>query len=264
MTFEQTIMDIYYNKPVDFKKIENLMSNEALNGKETFTKKLPAIYSRILNNSESEEADYLDEDDDYSIEYLDVIDDFVIITELFVRYGMPVSDLEDADKNIFEKMMQYLGVFCGENTLIVLRTLLDQGLSAELCNACWGYEIEEYCDIDGSLDTRRKLFMFHSYLHKLFLFTSYPHVLLNDRFLQKEIMNEYNNYDLRQFRDWNKYYFVLDTSNCKNGPEVRKTIITVMELETNQPVWKFGICIRPEKVFATSSIDRHNNGEIET
>ena len=82
------------------------------------------------------------------------------------------------------------------------------------------------------------------------LVASYPHILNSDEELRKEIWYDYNcnGYDITQFRNWNDYVFDVDTSHCEHGPEVYKSVVTIIEKTSGSPVWKFGICLSPDDV----------------
>ena len=181
----------------------------------------------------------------------DTLLDAYRITELFSRYGMDISKPAipyDYDEEVRNPLTMF-SYPDGEYVLKALEVLLDNGLSAEDAQECWLKEICDYTDVWGELQSEGTMEMYCDYLRKLILIASYPHIIETDELLRKEIWYDYNHYDLTRFRKWNEFDFDVDTSHCDRipeVPEVYKSIVTIKEKETGNPVWTFGVCLTPD------------------
>lgn len=177
----------------------------------------------------------------------DAFRDAYRITELFSRYGLDVS--KPAVPYNEEEVLHPLSLFGypdGEFVLKALEVLLDNGLSAQDAQECWLQEVCSFTDVWGELQNEVALELYRDYLRKLILIASYPHIIETDELLRKEIWYDYNHYDLTRFRKWNEFDFDVDTSHCDRNPEVYKSIVTIKEKETGNPVWTFGVCLTPD------------------
>lgn len=187
---------------------------------------------------------------DYLFDNEDKLLDAYRITVLFSRYGMDISKPAipyDYDTEV-RNPLSLFSYPDGEFVLKALEVLLDNGLSAEDAQKCWLTEICDFTDAPVALENEGDLEIYREYLKKLFLISSYPHIVETDELLRKEIWYDYNHYDLTRFRKWNAFDFDVDTSHCDRKPEVYKSIVTIKEKETDNPVWKFGVCLTPEEV----------------
>ena len=187
------------------------------------------------------------------IDYLfcneETTEDFYKITNWFLHYGMDISKPSvpyDGDN-----ILNPLWTFAFPSNDIVLRTLkllLDNGLSADDAGECWRHAISDFVNIYGDLTTEYEYEIYYDYIRKLMLITSYPHVLNVDDFLKDEIWYLYNDYDVINFRNWEAFYFKIDTSYCEKHPEVYKSIVTIIEKSTEKAVWRFGVGLKPEDI----------------
>lgn len=171
------------------------------------------------------------------------------ITKLFCRYGMDISKpaipYDDAD--IINPLWDF--AFLGnEHVLRSLEVLLDYGLRVEDTNTLLAHAMTDFCVIDGSLTEDWGFECLYDYLRKLFLIASYPDILENDPALKDEIWYGQNDYDVTRFRSWENYSFVVDTSHCKYGPHVLRSVITIKDISTGKPVWRFGINMTPDEL----------------
>lgn len=200
---------------------------------------------------------YGDRDNLYFAAIDDLIDneetmvDLYRITELFSRYGLDISapSVPYDDENVIHPLTVFSHAD-GEYALKGLKILLDHGLRAEDAAWCWMQEICDYTDVWGELEDEYAFEMYCDYIRKLMLIASYPHVLNADENLRKEIWYDYNcsGYDVKRFRNWNDYSFEVDTSHCECGPEVYKSVVTIIEKLSGTPVWMFGVCLLPDDV----------------
>ena len=175
-------------------------------------------------------------------------EDLYKLTELFLKYGMDMTKPVPYD----EEECNPLWIFAFPSNDCVLRTLkllLDHGLNAEDAGKCWNHAICDLVDMDGRLTDDLCYEFFYDYIQKLMLIASYPHVLEADESLRNEIWYSANDYDLKKFREWQNYEYAVDTSHCENGPDVYKSIVTIIEKSTRNSVWRFGVCLKPEDVL---------------
>ena len=184
--------------------------------------------------------------------YCDIVDrcegkELPKITELFLKYGMDVSKPDIAYKECDETNPLWMFAFYSdEYTLQTLRLLLDHGLDADSAEECWGHILFDYYNCWGYLEDAFCYEMLYDAIRKIMLIASYPHVLQNDKALQKVIWLEYNNYDLKAFRNWNDFSFDIDSSYWgKEKPQVYKSFVTIIEKASGKKVWKFGFGIEP-------------------
>lgn len=166
-----------------------------------------------------------------------------------MKYGMDISkpSIPYDGSNVLNPLWMF-GFFSNEVVLRTLKLLLDNGLSADDADECWGHAIFDLANIDGDLMTDFDYEVFNDYIRKLMLIASYPHVLNEDEYLRDEIWFQYNDYDVTKFRNWNNYAFDVDTSHCIGNPHVCGSVVTIIEKTTGKPVWKFGVCLKPEEI----------------
>ena len=178
-------------------------------------------------------------------------EDFYKITELFLKYGMDISKPSvPYDGSMVLNPLWTFGFPSNEVVLRTLKLLLDNGLSADDAGECWGHAIIDFMYVmhDGDLTSDSDYEVFYDYIRKLMLSASYPHVLSADKYLRDEIWLQYNDYDVTKFRNWNNYAFDVDISHCKGHPHVCGSVVTIIEKATGKPVWKFGVCLKPEDI----------------
>ena len=164
-----------------------------------------------------------------------------VITELFCKNGMDISKPSipyDGD-DILNPLISFS--FYGDGHLDEpLKVLLDHGLSVDDAAKCWDYAFSDQVHVVGHLDDDFEREAFFDVLKKLFLIASYPHIWQNDPALRSFLEADQNNYDVSSFRDMDRFCFSIDVSTCEKGyPRSFKSTVTVFEIETGRPVWKF-------------------------
>ena len=190
----------------------------------------------------------------------DTPEDFYRITALFLRYGMDVSKpavpygFIQVNNDYYDDVLHPLWFFAflgNETVKRTLKLLLDHGLKAEDASECWGHAVDDFVNIQGDLSDPWVYQEYEDYIRKIMLIASYPHIVNEDECLRREIWYDYNSYELEKFRNWNDYRYEIDTSHCNRYPRIPKdvyrSIVTIIEKETDKPVWKFGVDITPEE-----------------
>lgn len=214
-------------KEPDFAQIERLLQQGAQPlGLTEYLSNKDYVYHAIINEYDSYEED-------------DEIYPFYRITELFLQYGMdlsnPVVPYDDWD---YLHPMWSFTFFHTNAILKVLKLLLDRGMDAHAASKCWGHDL-----LDLSLFGVEKDEAIHKYfeheLARLMLFASYPHILDNDPDLQKEIQLSENDYDPVNFRNWERFYYRVDGSKRPDLSRLSGSAITIFEKGTGKEVWKF-------------------------
>lgn len=215
-------------KEADFTQIERLLQQGA--------QPLGAIDDcgdrDLVYNAVIEE--YFDEDD------VERFDQLYRITELFLQYGMDFSKPAipyDSWLGCIHPLWHF-AFFHTNAVLKVLKLMLDRGMDAEAAGKCWGHDLTDLSI--ASLDENDNI---HKYIEnelaRLMLFASYPHVLNNDPDLQAEIQMSRNNYAPVNFRNWEKFYYKVDTSQRPDTTRLSGIIITIFERGTGKEVWQF-------------------------
>ena len=164
-----------------------------------------------------------------------------IITELLCNSGMDVSKPSipyDGD-DILNPLISFS--YYGDGHLDEpLKVLLDHGLSVGDAAMCWDYAFSDQVHVCGQLEDDFEREEFFDILKKLFLIASYPHIWQNDPDLRSFLEADQNTYDVCSFRDIDNYSFSIDVSTCeKNFPRSYKSTVTVFEVESGRPVWKY-------------------------
>jgi hypothetical protein len=180
-------------------------------------------------------------------QYDETTEDFFRITDLFLKYGMDITkpSIPYDYSYVFHPLLCYI-YRTNEWGIRTLQLFLDNGCSAKDAREFWQYAIGDYRYCPHDLEIEE----LNDFVRKLMLVASYPHIFNSDEELRKEIWYDYNcnGYDITQFRNWNDYVFDVDTSHCEHGPEVYKSVVTIIEKTSGSPVWKFGICLSPDDV----------------
>ena len=178
---------------------------------------------------------------------MDTKEDYYIITELFLRYGMDITNpaVPYTGFDVLNPIENYIGVK-NDCMLRTMRLLLDHGLPAEDARIGWRGQVEDFVNVSRSFSDEVVQTEFPYYVRMLMLIASYPHVLKNDESLQEEIWFKYNQgrVDLRRFREWDWYDYLVDGS-----PGVRHSVISITDKKTNEIVWEFGVSLTPVEVF---------------
>ena len=168
------------------------------------------------------------------------------ITELFLKYGMDVDNpripYDDADS--INPMWEFAFV-TNENAIYALNMLLDKGISVDSFNLFWDHAIGDLVDCYCGDPVNDEFWNYTCTwsLKMTMLAASYDYILNRNEHLRKFIGYSHNDYNIHNFRDWNKYYYEFDTSHCVKSPELYRSIVTIYEVESNNPVWKFGVYI---------------------
>lgn len=167
---------------------------------------------------------------------------FYRITELFLRYGMKI---QSSVGNSALKPMWLFAFYSTETAMHTLKLLLDNGLDADAAAECWGHELTDLgiAEFDASDDRVRE--MASRSFERVMLIASYPHIIHADESLQKEIWFQQNQYDITNFRDWDRFEYSFAPTD---GTKLNKSIVTITEKDTQNKVWKFGFEISPEEV----------------
>lgn len=172
--------------------------------------------------------------------------DFFKMTDLFIKYGMDISNPEVPydDSNVINPLWSF-AFYDTETAMQVLKLLLDNGLDVESAGLCWsheltdlglpGFELEEDYDYQMAIETFRKVM----------LIASYPHIIDADEYLQKEIWFNENKYDITKFRNWNNFEYSIEPTE---GKELNRSIVRIFEKESKNEVWKFGFEISPNEL----------------
>ena len=168
------------------------------------------------------------------------------ITELFLKYGMDVSKPKvpyDGDNSLHP--LWSFSFIPNENAIQALKMLLDKGLDSDSAGEFWGHSISDQINVHREDPNAPEYNDWFSWTFKMImLIASYDHILDEDEYFRKEIGCEYNHYDTHRFREWNNYRYEFDTSRCERSPELYKSVVNIFEVESNELVWRIGICLK--------------------
>ena len=165
------------------------------------------------------------------------------ITELFLKYGMDISSprIPYDDDNSLNPMYCFLENEIGIKTL---KLLLDAGLDACSAAEFWGaaiYDQFSVCCDDPNDEELHDRFVWM--MKMVMLVASYDHILNEDEDLAKIVGRTYNTYDIHNFRNWDNYYYVFDTSRCERHPELFRSVVKIYDVKTDEEVWKIGFSL---------------------
>ena len=180
-------------------------------------------------------------------------ENFPQLTELFLKYGMDVDNPRipyDGDFSL--NPLWHFAHITNEYTIMALKMLLDNGLSAESFMAFWDHAFTDYRITDCADPQNDPYWNYHCSwtIRMLLLGASYEHILNASDRLRELICFEYNNYDLSNFRNWNDYEYYFDTSQCGNKPHIFGSILHITDRKTSNEVWKMGIGFVGRKALA--------------
>ena len=166
------------------------------------------------------------------------------ITKLFLKYGMNIDKprIPYDGSNSINPAWDF-GFVTNENAIIALKMLLDNGLSDESFREFWGHVLTDLCYIDSG-DPQNDEFWHYECtwtIKMLLLGASYEHILNNDQHPKDFLCCHDNNYDIKNFRNWNNFDCFFDTSECKYGPDFRGSTIHIYEKHTKNAVWKIKV-----------------------
>ncbi len=167
------------------------------------------------------------------------------LTELFLRYGMDIDSPRipyDYDNSL------HVLTFMPENekTLLTLKILLDHGLSVDSFSEFWDHFIFDEINVHKEDPNDEYWNARFTYGFKMIMLgASYDHIV--DDALNSLICRKYNNYDIHNFRDWDRFEYRFDTSHCERFPELYRALVYIYDKETGELVWRLGC-------------DRHSRG----
>ena len=175
--------------------------------------------------------------------------DFYLVTALFLRYGMDVSKPAvpyESSKSPLHPLW-YFSLYSNETVFQTLKLFLDNGLSPKDAASCWDESLFMF-SLVIFLEDPLHYEILYDYCKKVMLIASYPNILQNDKDLRKAIWYDLNDYDMMKFRQWDAFTYEVDTSHCLLYPEINRSVVTIIEKESGQPVWRFGIGISPDEI----------------
>ena len=173
--------------------------------------------------------------------------DFFKITELFLRYGMDFAHPEIPYAEDCSNPLWSFAFFHGKMSLRVLKLLLDHGLDAESAMIYWWHDYFDSLLAEIEFRDEEDFKWLFELICKLLLIASYPHILSEDKTLQEVIWLSENAYDLNRFRNWDDFSFSIDTSLCESFPQMRRSIVKVVEKSSKKAVWTLGIELEPSE-----------------
>lgn len=162
------------------------------------------------------------------------------ITELFLKYGMDISSprIPYDFENSLHPLFCFLEKEYGINSL---KLLLDAGMDAESAAWFWDTAIFDQFNVCGYNPNSEEWNERFVWMMKMvMLVASYDHILNADEDLYEIVGCAYNTYDIHQFRNWDDYYYVFDTSRCVRHPELYRSVVKIYEVATDKEVWKIG------------------------
>ncbi len=173
------------------------------------------------------------------------------ITELFLNYGMDIDKpkIPYDGSNSINPMWEFAFV-TNENAIQALNMLLDRGISVESFGEFWGHAIGDLIQIECGDPVKDEFWNDTCIwtLKMLMLAASYDYILDHDKDLQDFIGCSYNDYDIRNFKDWNRYRYEFDTSRCERNRELYKSVVRIYETDSGEEVWKIGVGLKEEEL----------------
>ena len=174
---------------------------------------------------------------------------FPKVTELFLKHGMDVAKPKvpyDGD-NSFHPLYSF-SHNPGENTILALKMLLDNGLDADSAGEFWGHSMFDMINTNRHDPNDPEWNEWYTWTFKMvMLIVSYDHVLDRDDSLRAFVGCDRNDYDPHKFRQWGRFHYEFDTSTCKAFPELYKSVVRIFEVETGQEIWRIGVCFKDEE-----------------
>ncbi len=172
--------------------------------------------------------------------------EFFIITELFVKYGMDISNPEVPynGENILNPLWSF-AFYDTDAAMQALKLLLDNGLDAYSAGLCWSHDLTDMGLPDFKLEDDSDYKSAVETFRKVMLIASYPHIIDYDEALKKEIWFSENNYDIKNFRNWDNFEYVIEPTDENR---LNRSVVRIFEKSTKKEVWKFGFEISPEEI----------------
>lgn len=219
-----------YKKTIDYSAVEDLLKQGAdpLGGTELYGwDLLEHIYGELVGDLQ--DADSVD---------------LPKITELFLKYGMNVDNpkVPYDGENSLNPLWEYT-FNTNENSIIALKMLLDNGLSAESFAEFWDHSMSDFINIECG-DPENDDFWKKECtwtLRMLLLGASYDHIFDGDDSIGNFICCSYNTSDIHIFRNWDDFEYHFDTSNCEKYPELYGSIVHIFSKKTGEEVWTMGV-----------------------
>ena len=166
------------------------------------------------------------------------------ITELFLKYGMEVEQprIPYDGNNSLNPLWDFAFV-ANENAIHALKMLLDHNLSADGFAEFWDHSMTDFFIVECADPQNDDFWNYEcTWTFKMLLLgASYDHILNSDEGLRKFICFDYNEYDIHNFREWDKFEYYFDTSHCDKNPELYKSVIHIYEKESGAEIWKIGV-----------------------
>ena len=174
------------------------------------------------------------------------------ITELFLKYGMDIDKpkIPYDGHNSINPAWDF-AFSTNENSIVALKMLLDNGLSADSFGLFWGHALCDFFHIECG-DPQNDEFWNHecTWTFKMMLLgASYDHILSNDKELKDFLCCDYNNYDIYNFRNWDNFEYYFDASHCEKSPELYKSIIHIYEKVSGKEAWTIGVGTEGRKLL---------------
>ncbi len=231
--------------PKDLQRIEELLKKGA--NPLAIVRYDYILSEAILHNfTYDEEVD--DEDDrDYIIKDLGKTP---LIVKMFFDYGMeldlntcPISN-HDGD-NLPSNPLWLLPFVCDEDGINILKIFLDHGIDAKIIESEFvGHLIEDMAYVDGGPSEVGEKFEFDAIgLKEFMLVASYPYVFDQSEYMQEVLdIKNHDKSTLIQFRNWNDFEYMVDTSTATNLPYgLLESTVSVYRKADHEKVWEFQI-----------------------
>lgn len=168
--------------------------------------------------------------------------DLPALTKLFLRFGMNVDDprIPYDQANSLNPLWSFAFV-PSQNAIVALKMLLDHGLSAESFGLFWGHAVNDI--YFASIDPHDPFALeWNTWTLKMMLLgASYDSIAREDTDLMEFIGCGYNQYDLCLFRDWDRYAYEFDTSDCDQSPCFFGSTVHIYDNQSGYEVWQIKI-----------------------
>ena len=178
--------------------------------------------------------------------------DFFKITELFLKYGMDISQPEIAyDPGYILNPLWGLAFFSSETARRILRLFLDHGLDADSARECWGHKWSDLWLAEFTVDDDFARELAIDSFQTVMLVASYPHILEEDSDFKRVIWFDENDYDTTMFRSWDNYKYVLEPTVNR---DLRASLVRIFDKATKKEVWRFGFELSPEEWKSSQTV----------
>lgn len=219
-----------YKKTIDYTAVEELLKQGAdpLGGTDLYGwDLLEHIYGELVGDLQ--DADSVD---------------LPKITELFLKYGMNVDKprVPYDGENSLNPLWEYT-FNTNENSIIALKMLLDNGLSADSFAEFWNHSMSDFINMEcGDPENDNFWNKECTWAFKMLLLgASYDHIFDGDDGIGDFICCFYNKSDIHIFRNWDDFEYHFDTSNCEKFLELYGSIVHIFSKKTGEEVWTIGV-----------------------